>query len=179
VIIGFREWRLGRTDRSAPFGLYPLTDNNRSRPWSPGVTVAACDVRRSASFRAHLVDLGLLDPDDNPNPYELARLAREHRAQFRPVVECRCGLYTWADPASVRKVWIGDTGRAVVRGMVLLTGRVIHHGGEGWRGERARIVALVTWQPVKLKALLPDFEGIEVVRSMDALEPIRVRWSDD
>ncbi len=159
---GYRRWRVqgGR--------LYPLVYD--SQPWEPGVTVARCG--QASEWRDHLADLGI-PGHDTRNLYELAKLARAHADQFRPVDLHGCGLYAYRTVEAVQ----AET-RGAVKGLVLLTGRILPYE-RMFRAQRGRILALVDKDPAGLrKRLHADYRAVEIVKTWDEAEVIRERWED-
>lgn len=98
-------------------------------PVSPGVTsitlpVDACDWTVTSSVDGTLVT--------------------GHTFRFghdAPDEACRCGIYAAADWLTIDRVYVAPEERTVV-GVVALAGKIIP-GSNGWRAEKARIVALL------------------------------------
>lgn len=122
-IVGFRAWNHSVTQR-----VFRLT------PFSPVRYVPD-------TVRLHSTGVG----GSAPNPWNEAvatakcrhyadALAVAHRS---PTRSCECGLYTWKGPGLAA---VGPPG--AIWGAVLIWGRVIEHGDEGFRSEFAKIICL-------------------------------------
>lgn len=116
-VVGWRTWRARPTAGGAVLeGVY-------SREcWKPGTTHAGC--RRCPPWMANL----------HPVPSEA----------------CECGLYAFSSPDEAFRYLDSPEdaaeggGRAqLVAGAVIAWGRVVQHGGQGWRAQHARPVALL------------------------------------
>jgi hypothetical protein len=73
---------------------------------------------------------------------------RDHAA---PAAECSCGLYAHhrADPN-----WRGTvTSQRTAYGAVLAFGRILRHGGLGFRAQRARVLALAVTREAAIKSI--------------------------
>jgi hypothetical protein len=150
-------------------------------PWQPVITTARCT--RQENWPKHLADLGY----ETRDPFELARLARAHLHEFRPLADCTCGLWVYREPykgRGRRELWTpGHTcacrdcgGATRVVGAVLLAGRIRHHE-HGYRAQHAMVIALAHRDPDRLRQVLrADYRHIPVAKTWKAAQPFIDRW---
>ena len=118
---GYRSWRRSGRRAHVPSGMLPLT----------AVT------RRSVTWGATL-HAECTEPDfANPSPARDG-LPDAHRS---PEPSCECGIYAWYVPDDTMTVEAGVFGAV---GVIEASGLVLM-GDRGFRAERARIIAVVTW----------------------------------
>lgn len=116
-VVGWRTW----TARRVPGGAVLEGVFTRDR-WGAGSTHAGC--RRCPPWMAKLHPV--------------------------PTSACQCGLYAFSTPAQAlsyldtpEDAREGGERADLVAGAVIAWGRVVQHGGQGWRAEHARPVALL------------------------------------
>jgi hypothetical protein len=166
--VGYRSWRVaGGTLQAAGFN---------ETAWAPDVTVARCGSRQAERWREHLADLAV-PGHDTANLYQLAKLAALHADQFRPTLNCTCGLHAYKTVEHLKSGHYYH--RLSVSGLVLLTGQVVEHE-RGYRAQRGRILALVHDKPQRLRQRLRrEYRHLDIVNDWTAAEPIRRRWTEE
>lgn len=136
-IIGFRTWVLGfrdSTERSNPLGPLSVADVASLAglvidvPWNSGVNVARC---RDGWFKG--------DSDSSKHPDAKV-----------PAFQCRCGIYMLQDFEKATKMPGGK-----VLGVTQGWGKIIEHD-DGWRCEKAQIVALLRYSNTESDPPLSD-----------------------
>lgn len=120
-VIGYRAWATDASYRLGYGSQRRLKSTGAANSfWAPGSNVAKCH----GSFACLRVrGPGTLGYTDIPNP------------------DCECGFYVLADADKVTS-HVNLTENHIV-GAVLGWGKVVQHGGEGWRAQYVRIVALM------------------------------------
>lgn len=116
-VVGWRTWRA----RPAAGGAV-LEGVHTRAGWESGTTHAGC--RQCPSWM------------ENLHPV--------------PCASCQCGLYAFSSPDDALRFLDtpqeapgGGEREQLVAGAVIAWGRVVQHGGEGWRAQHARPVALL------------------------------------
>jgi len=117
-VVGWRSWKLRQTADGVV-----LQSLFRSETWEIGVTRARCHHCAPWMVNLHPV----------------------------PNASCQCGLYAFSTPSDAIRhaerqlapVFAGCGQAQPVAGAVVGWGRVIQHGRQGWRAEKARPVALL------------------------------------
>jgi hypothetical protein len=151
-LIGWRTWRLGRAEDGVT--LQSLFGCER---WDVGTTRAVCRCSPPWLASTHLV----------------------------PEVSCRCGLYAFSTPSealrqAVQQAGVSSFGRrqpaATAFGAIVAWGRVVQHGGQGWRAQFARPIALLDKGGQMLEEAASRYH-LPLV-SMDGLRVLPLEYGD-
>jgi hypothetical protein len=126
-VVGWRTWRARPVAGGAA-----LEGVHTRHSWDPGTTHAGC--RRCPPWMSNLHPI--------PSP------------------SCECGLYAFSNPDEAFRYLNppedtpdGGDRTQLVAGAVIAWGRVVQHGGQGWRAQHARPVALLDSGHPLLEAL--------------------------